>query len=122
VKRIKLLSLPDPRFPVGDPEYEANRVDYASIIEQCIRVPLDRSTGATIDEMRKGIRVLDALDARVGDVIQLEDADWEFLKQKVEKMPWGMTDRRLVRFYDDVFSATESPRDTARSDGVASAA
>lgn len=117
MKRILLKSLPDPRFPLGTAEYEANRVDYRSVIEQAIRVPLDRQTGATIDEMRKGIRVLDALDATNGDdVLTLEDADWEFLKSKVERMPWAMVDRRFVEFYDDIVGATTDIH--ARVNGV----
>jgi hypothetical protein len=120
VKRIALLSVPDPRFSVGMPEYEPNRVDYRDIIENAIRIPLDRQSGATIDEMRKGIRILDALDAAQQDVLSLEDADWEFLKSKVERFPWGGTDRRFVQFYDDIMHATEAPRDAARADGVAS--
>jgi hypothetical protein len=136
MKRIRLLSLEDPRFAYGTPEYEANRVDYRVVIEQCIRVPLDREKGASIDEMRKGIRVLDALD-RVGttgtiepgrngkpvahpdDVLELEDADWEFLKQKVEKMPWSMTDRRFVQFYDDITGATDAVPDLTRANSLA---
>ena len=120
MKRIYLASLPDPRFPLGDPQYEANRVDYRDIIENAVRIPLDRQAGATVDEMRKGIRILDALDASQEDVLQLEDADWEFLKQKVEKFPWGGTDRRFIRFYDDVTGATDAPRVPARADGLAS--
>lgn len=121
MKRIRLLSLPDPKLARDDPQWEANRVDYAAVIEQAIRVPLDRQTGSTIDEMRKGIRVLDALDAAKNDVLELEDADWDFLKLKIEKMPWGMTDRRLVQFYDDVTNATDAIREPARADGIASA-
>ena len=122
MKRIALLSLPDSHFPLGDPGYEANRVDYRNIIENAVRIPLDRQAGATVDEMRKGIRILDALDAApLGDgVLELEDADWEFLKQKVEKFPWAGTDRRFIRFYDDVMSATDAPRVPARADGLAS--
>lgn len=131
MKRIRLLSLPDPRLGPSDAQYEAQRVDYRSIIEQAIRVPLDRQQGATIDEMRKGIRVLDALDRALqlvdglsgtGDVLELEDADWEFLKLKVEKMPWAMVDRRFVQFHDDITQASEAPREpAARANSVASA-
>ena len=119
MKRIRLLSLPYPRFAPDDPLYEPNRVDYRTIIEQCVRVPLNRETGATIDEMRKGIRLLDALDRSKQDVLELEDADWDFLKQKVDKMPWAGTDRRFVQFYDDITGATEAVRDPALADGRA---
>jgi hypothetical protein len=124
VKRIRLLSLPDPRFNQGTVEWEANRIDYRSLIEQCLRVPLDRQAGASIDEMRRGIRVLDALDKHeciISGVLELEDADWEHLKLKVDKMPWGYADRRIVRFYDDVVGATDAARDPQHTDGLATA-
>jgi len=120
MKRIALLSVPDPRFPhPSDPGYENNRVDYRNLIEGAVRVPLDRQMGATIEEMRKGVRILDALDQARDDVLALEDADWEFLKTKVDKLPWAGTDRRFVQFYDDIMQATEAPRDLARADGIA---
>lgn len=115
MKRIRLLSLADPRFPFGTELYEQNRVDYRAIIEQAIRVPLDRQQGASIEEMRKGIRILDALDRTIfpserEEILELEDADWEHLKLKVEKMPWAMVDRRFVQFSDDVTQATDELR------------
>jgi hypothetical protein len=79
-------------------------VSYRTIIEQAVQLPLDRTNGATIDEMRKGIRVLDCLEHANG-VLELEDADWEYLKAKVEHMPWSRVDRRFVQFYDDVMLA-----------------
>jgi len=112
MKRIALLALPDPKFPRNDPQYEANLVTYQSLIEGAIRVPLDREKGATIDEMRKGIRILDALDRAKG-ILELEDADWEHLKQKVEKAPWVSVDRRFVQFYDDIMEATDAPKTTS---------
>jgi hypothetical protein len=122
MKRILLRSLPDSRFQLGTPEFEANRVDYRSTIEQVIRVPLNRQTGATIDEMRKGIRVLDALDRAQNNLLELEDADWQHLKEKVEAMPWAMVDRRFIVFHDDVLNATDAPRSPVEPlDGVASA-
>jgi len=70
MKRIALLSVPDPRFPhPSDPGYEANRVDYRLLIENAVRVPLNRETGASIEEMRKGVRILDALDRARDDVL-----------------------------------------------------
>jgi hypothetical protein len=47
----------------------------------------EQQAAASIDEMRKGIRVLDALDT-VGDddVLVFDDSDYEFLQTKVERM------------------------------------
>ncbi|HYW88805.1 MAG TPA: hypothetical protein VFB50_13610 [Chloroflexota bacterium] len=110
MKRILLKSLPDPRDPT-------NRIDYRELVEQVVRVPLNRQTGATIDEMRRSIRVLDALEAAEQDVLTLEDSDWQILKEKVEAFPWGMVDRRLLEFYDDVTSATDAVRQGALANG-----
>jgi len=113
MKRIALLSL-------ADAHGEAPPIDYRLLIESAIKVPLDRQNGATIDEMRRGIRVLDALDRAIGDApLELEDADWEHLVAKVEHMPWGSVDRRFVRFHDDVLEATDAPRVPAGANGVA---
>ena len=119
MKRIYLAVIADPRFPLGSEGYDANRVDYRIIIENAVRIPLDRQSGASIDEMRKGIRILDALDAAQNDVLALEDADWEFLKHKVEKFPWAGTDRRFLEFHDAILNATDSAE--ARANGLSAA-
>lgn len=119
MKRIYLRSIPDPRLAPGDPQWENNRVDYRNLIENAIRIPADRERGATIDEMRKGIRVLDALDKSHDNVLELEDADWQHLKEKVEKMPWAMVDRRFITFHDDITGATDAIREPSLADGRA---
>ena len=121
MRRIRLLSLPDPRFAADDPRWEPNRLDYRFMIEQAVRIPLDPERGADIDEMRRGIRIFDALD-RAADTLELEDADWDYLKHKVEKMPWSMVDRRFIQFYDDIMQASEAPRGSTRADGLATRA
>jgi hypothetical protein len=81
---------------------------YAEAIRTVIRQPLDTNRGVSIDEMRKGIRILDKLDEaeKVNDgQLSLEDADYEHLKQKIEAMSWGMVDRHLLEFIDSVLAA-----------------
>jgi hypothetical protein len=108
VKAILLKQIPDPRFPVpSDPGYEVNLIDYRLLIENVIRTPMDKQAGVGMDEMRKGIRVLDALDA-AGQTLLLEDADYDHLKTKTERMSWGLVDRRVLTFIDDVMQATDS--------------
>src|SRR5580765_4847072 len=84
-------------------------LDYAEAIRTVIRQPLDQSRGVNIEEMRKGIRILDKLDASK-DVLELEDADWDHLKTKVEAMQWGMVDRHLLEFIDAVLTAGDPIR------------
>lgn len=106
MKRIQLRVLADDRFPPGTSEFASNVLSWAEAIRQVIRRPLDPQVGADIEEIRRGIRVLDALD-RAGPVLELEDADWDHLRAKTDAMQWGFIDRRIAIFIDDVDNATE---------------
>lgn len=102
MKRIPLRRLVDPQAP------ELDMVVWADIIRNVIRQPLDRQKGADIGEIRRGIRVLDALERCDGQVLELEDSDWEHLRDKTQSMPWGVVDRRILRFCEDILEATET--------------
>jgi hypothetical protein len=106
MKRMYLRQVGDARFPATSPEYAANVFRWADVIRQVIRRPLDGQKGADLDEIRRGIHVLDALDA-ADQVLELEDADWEHLKQKTLAMQWAFVDRRIITFIDDVTGAQE---------------
>jgi len=106
MKRIFLRILPDQRFVLGTPDYELNIFKWAEAVRQVIRRPQDGQKGADLDELRRGIRVLDALD-KARDILELEDADWEHLKAKTLAMQWAFVDRRIVAFIDDVIGAQE---------------
>jgi hypothetical protein len=107
MKRILLRTVADGTFPPGSPEYTSNLIVYADVIRQVIRRPLDQQKGADMEEMRKGIRVLDAVD-KADQVLVLEDADWEHLKAKTLAMPWAIIDRRLLDFCEAVIDATDT--------------
>lgn len=98
MKHIPLRQLP------GD---DGAVIDWHDVIRQVIRRPLDPQKGVDIDEMRRGIRVLDALDRCASDVFDLEDADWQHLCAKTQVMPWAIVDRRILQFIDDVTGASE---------------
>ena len=83
-------------------------LEWAEVIRQVIRKPKDASKGVEIEEMRKSIRVLNTLEKSNG-VLELEDADWEHLKEKTLAMQWGIVDSRIVQFVDEVLTATETP-------------
>jgi predicted aconitase len=59
--------------------------------------------GYTIQEVRKALRVLEALDA--GPEITLEDADWSFLNQRVSETPWRVASPAVVAFCDKIGEA-----------------
>lgn len=100
MKRVPLRNLPDSANP-GDV------IEYATVIRQVIRRPLNAQAGADIEELRRGIRVLDALDKCDSDALVLEDNDWQHLADKTKAMPWGVVDKRVLQFVDDVLEAKE---------------
>jgi hypothetical protein len=104
MKHIRLRILPD---PLSGPNTPDNVIAWADVIRQCIRRPLDPQKGVDVEEMRRGIRVLDAVDACQTETLELEDADWEHLVAKVKAMQWAIVDRRILLFIDDVMSAGE---------------
>jgi len=118
MKRIQLRNIPDPRFPPGTPEFSQNLMAWDEAIRQVIRRPLDTQKGAEIEEIRKGIRVLDALDKAEDGVITLEDADWEHLKSKTQAMQWAFVDKRILQFIDDVMDASENVTLNAQMDAA----
>ena len=84
-------------------------LSYDDVIRTVIRQPLNKERGVDIEEMRKGIRIFDKLDAST-DVLELEDADYVHLKSKVEAMQWGLVDRNLLEFIDTVLNASDTSK------------
>lgn len=60
----------------------------------------------TIEEIRRRVRILDALDAADAELL-LEDADAEVLVRALEGFPWNMASRELLEIIDDVLTAEE---------------
>ena len=83
---------------------EENKLDYKNEIRTILSTPEDQQAGATIDEMRLAIRVLDVLDAldENADVMELEDADYSYLQGRVQNARFGMVHPAIVQFIDDI--------------------
>ena len=79
-------------------------IEYASVLREVVRRPLNAQAGIQISEMRQSLRVLDAIDASNG-TLELEDADFAHLKTKIEAMSWNLVDRRILQLVEDVTNA-----------------
>jgi hypothetical protein len=88
---------------------EIPAMNYQAVLREVTRHPLDPRQGIDIAEMRQSLRVLDAIDAANG-TLELEDADYQHLKQKLLAMPWGMVDRRILQLVDEVLAADDGLR------------
>ena len=79
-------------------------ISYGDVLREVVRRPLNPQAGVNIAEMRQSLRVLDALESANG-TLELEDADYQHLREKLEAMPWNVVDRRIVQLIDDVSGA-----------------
>jgi hypothetical protein len=77
------------------------RLSYKQQIAEIMKTPTG-NRGADIDEVRRSIHILDALDACKGDTLQLEDADFEYMKQRIQEANWPVIDRWVLAFVEDV--------------------
>jgi hypothetical protein len=79
-------------------------LSYRAQLIEIMKSPMDgRSAG--IDEVRASIRVLDALnDTQIQSVnsLTLEDADFEYMAQKVKQARWPVVDKYVISFVEDV--------------------
>ncbi len=103
-----MKTIPLTQRPPEDNSPFPGTVGDAAVIKQIISVA-DPQTGMGLDEMRRGIKILDAIDAAVakGDTgaLVLEDAQWEFLCAKVRAFRWGVADLRFVELADSILNA-----------------
>lgn len=63
-----------------------------------------------VPEMRKAMRLIDVIEpADDGDTVGLEDADWEYLKERVMHGRYVVADNAILSFIADVEGAPTTP-------------
>lgn len=81
------------------------RISYRAQLREILRVPTD-PRGADLEEVRRSLRVLDALD-KESIVLELEDADFEYMAKRVRGARWQVIDPFVLAFIEDVTHARE---------------
>ena len=94
---LKLVEMTRPDGQVGD-------LDYKLQIKQIITMPVQSQSGISVEDLRRCIRVLDALE-KAGDTLDLEDADFEFLKGRILSAKFAFAHPAILQFVDDVTGA-----------------
>lgn len=74
-------------------------VKYAELLRACNDVAPEK--GWTATEQKKALRIDTAIE-KATDTIDLEDADFEYIKPKVTSMAWAIKDKALVDFTDHI--------------------
>jgi len=83
---------------------EGQTATYRELLKLQIERPVNLQQGMNVAEMRMALKLMDKLDAAT-DVFALEDAEWEFVKRKIESAGWIKADRGILQFCDDVVDA-----------------
>lgn len=96
MKRVPLK-----KVPLVTPTGEDSELDYLLYLEIAIKNPLN-GQNADIEENRKSIRLLDALEKAEEDGVDMEDADYEYLCTKVKALRFNWIDPAFVQFVEDV--------------------
>jgi hypothetical protein len=74
-------------------------ISYREQIAEIIRHP---DQAADLEEVRRGIRVLDALEAATGGVLMIEDADFDHMVKRIKSARWPIVDKFVLDFVRDV--------------------
>jgi len=72
---------------------------YKDVLSMLMETPEDQQKGANIAEIRKSLRVLDALDSANGELV-LEDADFDYLLKRVTGMRFNGANKVFVDFVE----------------------
>ena len=83
---------------------ETMPLDYKQQLTAILQSPEDPQRGAEIAEIRKSMRVLDALD-RSGTTLTLEDADYEYMKHRILSARYLIVNQAIMDFIEDVTNA-----------------
>lgn len=85
--------------------------DYRDLLLAIIKAPMAAGAhgGTSLEAMRADIRLLDKMEpAKPGEAVELEDADWGHLSNKVRAYPFAISDRRVVKMCDDILGAPQA--------------
>lgn len=102
MKKIKLKKVP--MVVLGTEQ----TLEYKPLIQVIIETPSNQGAGTTIAEMRKSIRILDALE-KEDDVLLLEDADYDYLKDRINSARFTSNNRVFIDFVDYINDPEPTP-------------
>lgn len=98
MKTIELKTVPFVAFDADQ------TLDYKMLIGTLMETPENPQAGAGIDEIRRSIRVLDALEGANG-AVNLEDADYEYLVRRVKTAKFTSSNQVFIDFVEDIQKA-----------------
>lgn len=101
VKRVELRTVPITILG------EESDFEYKAMLQVLLENPANPQQGAGIAEVRRCIKLLDLLDTPGGEIV-LEDADFQFLLERVRGTKFTHNNRAFVEFVDYFEKVAES--------------
>ena len=92
------------KVPMKTPAGQDMILDYAEYIKAIIGSPNEGQKGLSVDEMRKSIRVIDAVESARDEVAAFEDADFEYLKIRIGGAKFLFADQNFVDFVESIMA------------------
>ena len=85
----------------------ANTLNYKEQLTGIMQAPMDPQRGAGIEEVRKSVRVLDALEKAGEDQVVLEDADYAHVVEKINAARYLVLTKEVLQFIDDMLAPSK---------------
>ena len=92
-------------------EQEANEiarknlwVNYKDTMINALSSPVGGQREIGVADMRTAIKIMDKIEAANGRV-HLEDAEYQFLNDRVQNMKWTLAHKHIMQFIDDIAQA-----------------
>lgn len=91
---------------IAPPIYADDRpLKWADVLLEVCRFP--EGNGIDLVQMKKDLRLLDALHLANDDALELEDADWENLCNRLKTTKWRQVDSRVLAMCNAIFDAPD---------------
>lgn len=74
-------------------------LDYKALLQAILESPLDPAKGTSIGEIRKSVRVLDAIE-NMEETLQLEDADFDYMLERIRNAKFTSNNKVFIDFVD----------------------
>lgn len=87
------------------PFHDSDKFKTRAVIEAVAGGPRQQK----VDEMRRRVRILDALEKATTTGMMIEDADHEHLVKIVKEFDFGIAHPELLRVIDDILGAGPPP-------------
>lgn len=109
MRRIKMRVIDYPVVDLNTGEEVPNKSDtfhYKRHLSILLRQPVNPQAGMTFDEMVSAFSILDKIkDAKHDEAILLEEAEWEYLRNRIEKGRYSIAHEAIRELANDIRNA-----------------